>query len=293
MTRHLTDFFKLIRWKNVLIYWFTIGLLYKFYILNNNPNLIYIKTSDNKVFFLLVLFFSLLGIAGNLQNNYFDYNLDRLKKNFINFNKKYIRLAYSILYSFAIIIFFIIISYFSVNNFSTNTFAYLLPISILLMIAYNIFFKKIAFIGNLIVALLTSLSVTLPIFVIKQTNKPQLFTFLFIMITITTLLRELVKDMEDKEFDKTFNYRTLPIVNRSLSYVFISIYFLLFIFVLFYYKIEFKKHFFTGFFVLIILIFSLTAIEIYRKKYEIGTRLIKLLMLAGIIFYIYGIKNFG
>jgi geranylgeranylglycerol-phosphate geranylgeranyltransferase len=78
---------------------------------------------------------------------------------------------------------------------------------------YNTFLKSKPFIGNLMVALLTSSPFIL-------SNLPQLVFFSFIL----TLARELLKDIEDMEGDSALNLKTLPLVigvKFSLALVFV------------------------------------------------------------------------
>ena len=70
--------------------------------------------------------------------------------------------------------------------------------------------KRLAFVGNLMVAMLTGLSVFM-INVLYHVHNSLVTTYALFAFFIT-LVREIVKDMEDLRGDNTFGCRTLPIV---------------------------------------------------------------------------------
>jgi 4-hydroxybenzoate polyprenyltransferase len=96
-------------------------------------------------------------------------------------------------------------------------------ISAFLLWWYSNSLKRQPFVGNLTVALLTALSLFVIPFLYPQAN------IVYIMIYglfafFATLLREIIKDIEDLKGDNTFGCRTLPIVwglrrTKNLIYV--------------------------------------------------------------------------
>ncbi len=288
---HLTDFLKLIRWKNILIYWFTTGLLFvSSYILL--PKLLHYSTLQFSLKYLtVIIFFTFLGIAGNLQNNYYDYDLDKLKPDFTDFNKKLIFYIYNIIYLISLFIGIMIPFRFSIITPSKEVFISIVITVIILMFLYNIFLKKTVILGNIVIAILTTTSVSLPLVICNIPIEENLMIFIFSMIFILTLIRELLKDMEDQSIDNQFNYKTLPIVSKKLSYALLTIYFIVFYIVLYIYRLYFNNTYLVIFLFFSLLIFSFTIKKLNNKKYETTTRYIKLLMLAGIIFFIFSIIN--
>ena len=84
-------------------------------------------------------------------------------------------------------------------------------ISAFLLWWYSNSLKRQPFVGNLCVAFLTALSIFVIPFLYRDAN------IMFILIYgafafIATLLREIIKDIEDLKGDNTFGCRTLPIV---------------------------------------------------------------------------------
>jgi len=97
-------------------------------------------------------------------------------------------------------------------------FAYLVSYRMLFLVACCIFFlwsysnhfKRLPLIGNLIVAILSAVSMLLIPYHFMQINPDVLVyaSFSFLL----TLVREIVKDMEDREGDARFHCKTLPII---------------------------------------------------------------------------------
>jgi 4-hydroxybenzoate polyprenyltransferase len=75
---------------------------------------------------------------------------------------------------------------------------------------YNYFLKKYPLIGNVTVALLSSNAI-LYIFWLQDNLNPANMLFLG-FIFVLSLLREIVKDIEDKDVDRQYSYQTLPIL---------------------------------------------------------------------------------
>ena len=98
-------------------------------------------------------------------------------------------------------------------------------LSVTLLWIYASFFKKKPFIGNLIVSLLTSLSLII-LAVYYPQNRELVGIYAFFAFGIT-LIREIIKDMEDVRGDASHGCRTLPIIwgifrTKLFLYVLIS-----------------------------------------------------------------------
>ena len=86
---------------------------------------------------------------------------------------------------------------------------------------YSNFLKRQPFVGNVVVAILTGLSVYVVAVLFDPFNK-LIIVYAFFSFFIT-LLREIIKDMEDLKGDNTFGCKTLPIVwgiRRSKSFIY-------------------------------------------------------------------------
>ena len=82
--------------------------------------------------------------------------------------------------------------------------------TISLLWAYSNYFKRLAFVGNAVVALLSSFS----ILILGLYYHKQFETFLFFSVLsfLMSLIREIIKDMEDIKGDEQHGCKTLPIV---------------------------------------------------------------------------------
>jgi len=274
MIQPLIKFFNVIRWKNVVIYILLQVLLY--FVLFDQQ----FKFS----WLFLVLAMVSFGIFGNIQNNIIDYELDKHKKNFVEFNRN--------TYLIWSIIFGILGGIFGFTAFYMTFKPSLLYIIMLvpgLIILYNYFLKKWPLIGNVTIAFITALAIFIPIAYTKNIDiSNPYFKFLLMMAFWITLLRELAKDLEDAKIDKKFNYKTLPVINKTVSkYVMVLLSTIIWL-IMFSYKDYFPS---TSYYILLIvsallLIFNL--IKIYQNKYETATKLLKLLIMIGVfsIFFI-------
>ena len=94
------------------------------------------------------------------------------------------------------------------------------------LFAYNFYLKKIALIGNIIIAFLLS-----AVFIFTEMVIMSTYTHLVIPAILsfgTSLIREIVKDLEDLEGDKKTQRKTLPIylgINNSISFIAILVIF--------------------------------------------------------------------
>ena len=267
MIRQLTDFLYLIRWKNAGIYLLLQGLFYyKFS-----------QRADVSLFVVLVLIFLLWGMAGNIQNNIYDYELDENKPDFIPFSIRNYTYVYLIFYALGFLLLL------------TNTslvFSLLALLFPLLLSLYNIYFKKTFLLGNFIIAFLTATSVFIPVWLGLRVpvHKGNMMLVFYIFIAfLLTLMRELVKDMEDARLDQQFGYKTLPVWNRKLSVWVLVIYYVVFgLWVYEYYgNLQWKRWILVC--VLGVVLLTLALQKVLLKKYITATKLLKLLMLLGML----------
>jgi len=141
--------------------------------------------------------------------------------------------------------------------------------AVLLCLAYNRFLKSLPLVGNFTVALLT----TLPVLIPMKLSILAFFAF------ILTFAREIVKDIEDMEGDKSQNLRTLPLlvgVNLSLALVTISLLQCLIVITLF------KPILLVG--VLPFMLFS--AIFAFLRRWRLSQTMLKLSMLGGLLAFL-------
>src|ERR1035437_3217806 len=143
--------------------------------------------------FLAAITASLTMSAGNIINDIYDLNWDKINHPFRPLPSGVISLKAALIFYFILLAVSLLLSLFISNlNFAVN----LLAVFLLYLYSYKL--KRIAFGGNLVVSLLTGLTFIyggIAVNNISNSIMPALFAFLI------NLIREIVKDMEDTEGD--------------------------------------------------------------------------------------------
>jgi 4-hydroxybenzoate polyprenyltransferase len=191
---------KLIRWNNLLIVAVTQYSAAYFLIKSMELNVLLM---DPKML-LLCLGTIMITAAGYVINDYYDVKIDYVNKpervvvgRFLK--RRSIIILHATLNTLGVLAGILVSWQIGVINF--------LVIGLLWL--YSNQLKRLPLLGNLTVALLTGLSV----FVVYILHKESLFlfaTYAFFAFFIS-LIREIIKDMEDVEGDKKFDCKTLPI----------------------------------------------------------------------------------
>jgi 4-hydroxybenzoate polyprenyltransferase len=233
-------FFKLIRWGNLLFAAIT-QLLFHFCIVQPAfkaaqvmPNL------QGLHFFLLVLSYCCMGAAGYIINDYFDVNIDQVNKPKKVYIGNYISKRTAILWHIVLSSVGVGIG-FGIDFFSNST--PIIGISaiaiVLVMFLYSTTFKKKFLIGNIIVAATTAWAMVVltwaeanhfnilhyqPQTGLNQNRLMKLTILYTAFAFIISLIREVVKDMEDVEGDRKYGCKTMPIVwGMNATKVFVAV----------------------------------------------------------------------
>ena len=178
-----------------------------------------------QLFWLLCLASLLIAAAGYIINDYFDLNIDQVNKPEKLVVDTIIKRRWAILWHWLFSFFGVIVSFYiswKLNN-------WLIGIAnagcVFLLMLYSTTFKKKLLIGNLIISILTAW-VTLVLFVAElqlnlsplpevQAAMGRLFKLTVVysgFAFIISLVREVVKDVEDMDGDERYGCRTMPIV---------------------------------------------------------------------------------
>lgn len=145
--------------------------------------------------------------------------------------------------------------------------------------------KRLPFIGNLVISLLTGFSI-LVVAIYYHKNVSLLLNYAVFAFSIN-LIREVIKDMEDLRGDLRFGSKTLPIVwgLRKTKYFLFGLT-LVFMIVLFYLSAQLQNPILNVFFILLIIPIIYFIYLLYRadsqKRFHRLSTYCKLLMLAGI-----------
>lgn len=207
----LTGFIKLTRFWNLII----IALAQYF----AAAFLIAIDKIYDVRLFLLTTSTTIIAAAGYIINDYYDIKIDLINKPERVVIGKEVARRYALLFHSVLSFVGVAIGVFL--NWKLGVVNFL---SSFLLWWYSNDLKRQPFIGNFVVALLTGLSIYL-INILYQIHQPLVVIYSIFAFGMT-LIREIVKDMEDFKGDNTFGCKTLPIIwgNRKTKFL---IYFLM------------------------------------------------------------------
>ena len=234
---NIISFLKLIRLKNLIIVALT-QLLIKFTLIN--PFLEDFLLSNNQ-FYLLVLATVFITASGYIINDIYDVKTDKINKDEKRIIGKKINsrnaISWYIFFNFIGLGLGCYIAYLVKKPFFSLIFFY----CIFSLWTYSKRMKRSFLLGNLQVSLLTALSIfNIALFDIIpngiNTDNGELMIFKIILCYtafsfITTLIREIIKDLEDMEGDKKIQAKTLAITfgikkTKGIAYYFTILTFL-------------------------------------------------------------------
>ena len=155
------------------------------------------------IFAVSVVMFYTAG--ANTLNDYFDYKIDKINRPDRAISSGLVLRSHALIFS----LFAFIIGTLFALQLNKNSQLVSIGISLPLIIGYNAKLKKFPLIGNIVVALILSLSFIYAGFVfdnIKPLIIPAVLAFGL------TLIREIVKDMADVVGDKSVGLKTFPII---------------------------------------------------------------------------------
>ncbi|QNM86433.1 geranylgeranylglycerol-phosphate geranylgeranyltransferase [Polaribacter pectinis] len=300
----MISFLKLIRYKNLLMVLLTM-VLTKYALLDS----IFISIPERNYQFSILIFSVIFIMAGGyIVNDIYDIEIDKINKPnkvFIDniISKKNAWKVYFLLTSIGLLLGF----YLSFFEGTTSNSLYFLLI-IFILFVYSKYLKKTFFLGNLAISFCLSMviyityvftseaiiySESLEEFVVYKINHhdilgPVLAYSFFAFLT--TLVREIIKDIEDINGDLKLNAKTLPIIigrNRSsmVAIFFTVILLIIIIIILHFFENEVVFISYAIAFIIIPLIYVLFKLLSAEKKKDFSklSSLMKLIMLFGIL----------
>jgi 4-hydroxybenzoate polyprenyltransferase len=311
-------FLKLIRVENLIVIILTQVFMHylvfqKLFTDANIPTNIYIK-----LFGLIVISTVLIAAAGYIINDYFDVKTDLINHPDTVVVDKVIKRRWAIILHITFTALGIILGVFTALKTGYLRLAIFHFIAAITLWFYSTHFKKQLLIGNIVVSLLTAavpfltfifeiayLQKTIPEFaenylpVILSASKITLMFSLFAFIT--SLAREIIKDMEDYKGDKATGGKTMPITwgiqtSKVVSFFLLAITVLLLLVVV-YNTMKYKGEFISlgnlyilAGLVLPLLILIIMVLKAHTpKQFKHSSLFLKLIMLLGIgycwIFY--------
>lgn len=216
-------FLRLIRWPNlvfialtqVLFYYCIIPFVYKGLQAN---------TLSPGIFYLLVTASVCISAAGYIINDYFDLNIDLVNKPSKLIIEKYIKRRWAIVLHLCLSFVGFLISCYVGYKLKNIYIPFFNLIAIAALWFYSTTFKKKLLIGNIVISILTAwviLVITVAVYTLERSNAADAFiiprllkvSFLYAGFAFTiSLIREVIKDMEDINGDLKYGCETMPII---------------------------------------------------------------------------------
>ena len=301
-------FFRLIRWPNLVFILLTQLLFYRFILLDtfnvlNPEGPIYWPKLSPMLFCLLSASSILIAAAGYIINDYFDLNIDRVNKPKRMVVEKVIKRRWTILWHWLLSGIGMVLSLYVSWRLRNPIIAAANLGCVVLLYFYSTTFKRKLLIGNVIISLLTAW-VILVLFVCEaritsdelyKEILSRLFKFAIVygsFAFIISLVREVVKDIEDMDGDAKYGCRTMPIVwGVNVAKVFAGTWLAVLIGSLVIFQFYVLQKAWWPLILYSVVLLDLPSLYILRKLYEAQTKaeyhrlsnMIKAVMLAGIL----------
>ena len=181
-------------------------------------------TIPSNIFYMLVTASVCIAAAGYIINDYFDLNIDLVNKPSRLIIEKYINRRWAIVFHLCLSLIGFLISGYAGYRLKNIYIPFFNLLAIAALWLYSTTFKKKLLIGNVVISLLTAwviLVITLAEFTLTRSADADKFiiprllkvSFLYAGFAfIISLIREVVKDMEDINGDMKYGCETMPIV---------------------------------------------------------------------------------
>jgi len=223
--KKITAFFQIIRWQN-LVFIAIAQVLFHYCILKPNLAVLNEQPKIKGAYLLLMIVASILIAAGgNIINDYFDLNIDKINKPHKLIIEKYISRRYAIFLHLTTSLAGIMCSVYVAHKLNLFWLGIANTITVLVLFIYSASLKKKFLIGNIIVSALTAwviMVLALPeyeVLLLDPFSKNEVYNKMFRLgilyasfSFIISVIREVIKDMEDVEGDRRNGCKTMPIV---------------------------------------------------------------------------------
>ena len=310
----LNAFFQLVRFKNLIFIALTQLFFYGFVVrpaydklLNRDPIL------TNSLFHWMLVASVLIAGAGYIINDYFDLNIDKINKPSRLIVDRVISRRWAMMLHFVLSIAGLVITaYVSIK---INNFLLILMngIAVVLLWVYSTTFKKKLLSGNVIISLLTAWVIFMLFFcevnlnengLLPDSNQALITIYKLAIVYggfafIVSLVREVIKDIEDEMGDRKYGCRTMPISwGVNATKVFVAVWLIVLfgaLIAIMFYAMFNKWYLISVFILLLLMLISHIFLKLKQAKsisdYTRLSKEVKLLMLFGIfsmiLFYYY------
>jgi 4-hydroxybenzoate polyprenyltransferase len=230
----VTAFLRLIRWPNLVFIVFTQALFYYCILLpvfahkNTAPSL------TQTYFWVIVAASVFIAAAGYIINDYFDLNIDRINKPERLVVEKIIKRRWTIIWHLLLSFVGLLLTAWvcwRLNDLYAAIAGLINLFCVLALWLYSTTYKRKLLVGNILISLLTAWTILI-LYVINMRSwfltkiayevkrnyndaSARLFKYAAVYAAfafIISLIREVIKDMEDMEGDAKYNCKTMPIV---------------------------------------------------------------------------------
>ena len=232
----IAAFFRLVRWPNLVFIALT-QFLFEYCIYQRIYGYSWNNAVETRQFLFLVIASVLIAAAGYIINDYFDLNIDQVNKPG--------KVVVNVLITRRWVIFWhmflsLLGLFFTVSALPIAEYWYLVLgnlASIILLWFYSTNFKKQLLVGNVLISLLTAWVIGIIFFskyllkinTLLEVDRNQVRFFRLTVLYasfafIISLIREVIKDMEDMDGDRKYGCRTMPILwGMNASKVFVAV----------------------------------------------------------------------
>ncbi len=307
--QQLKAFFILIRLKNLIIIALTQYLI-RYAIIEPMISLSSFELQlSHIIYFLTSLATELIAAGGYIINDYFDTRIDRLNRPDLVVIDTYIKRRVAMGAHIVASIAGIVLGFYVALQAGVYQLGFIYAISSGMLWFYSTDFKRQLLVGNLVISFLTALvPIMVPLFEIPLLNQEYGeilleantdFTFLLrfvgaysLFAFVSSLIREIIKDIEDVNGDTSFGRTTIPIafgIEKSKS-VIIALSLILIIGLAYIQRLQLEANDFVFFSYILIAIqlpMAYLIIKLRRAKeqseFAFISRIVKLIMLAGIL----------
>jgi 4-hydroxybenzoate polyprenyltransferase len=228
---------------------------------------------------------AIIAAAGYIINDYYDIKIDLINKPERVVIGKSITRRYALLFHTVLSVSGVLIGFFLGWQIGVIHF-----MSAFLLWWYSNSLKRQPFIGNFVVAWLTGISVVIVNVLYDATNALVIIYALFAFFM--TLVREIIKDMEDLKGDNTFGCKTLPIIwgirnTKFVLYLLLAVFVLLVILVNLFYA-QLPDYYFIVFLFapLSLFVYKLLSADTKKDFYKLS-QWCKVIMLLGVVSMIF------
>jgi 4-hydroxybenzoate polyprenyltransferase len=235
--------------------------------------------------FILASSTAIIAAAGYIINDYYDIKIDLINKPDRVVIGKSITRRYALLFHTVLSVSGVLIGFFLGWQIGVIHF-----MSAFLLWWYSNSLKRQPFIGNFVVAWLTGISVVIVNVLYDSTNALVIIYALFAFFM--TLVREIIKDMEDLKGDNTFGCKTLPIIwgirnTKFILYLLLVIFVLLVILMNLFYA-QLPDYYFIVFLFapLSLFVYKLLSADTKKDFYKLS-QWCKVIMLLGVVSMIF------